>query len=68
MIDPDTARTGCQLLATAIAELMEDGAHQAATTGHPEPLSETADILLRSGQDIITLAAAMLVLARVPQT
>ena len=68
MIDPDTARTGCQLLATAIAELMEDGAHHAATTGQRAPLSHTADSLHRAGQDIAALAAAMLVLARVPQT
>lgn len=60
MIDPDTARTACELLADAVATLAATAADRAAdarTFG-------AADELTCLGGDIAALAVAMAVLER----
>ena len=64
MIDADTAREGSRLLATAIGELMEDTAHEAATLGRGATPALAVERIIQAGQDIAALAAALRVMAR----
>ena len=66
MVDPDTARTGLQALAVAIAEIMEDAQELAIRPLPSKSSSRSARLIgLRTvGGDVAALAAAMEVLER----
>ncbi len=64
MIGPKTARNGAVLLATGIAETLEDNAHVAARfNAAPDPAAAGTRLYL-AAEDIMALAAALRVLTR----
>lgn len=64
MIGPKTARNGAVLLATGIAETLEDNAHVAARfNAAPDPAAAGTRLYL-AAHDIMALAAALRVLTR----
>ena len=64
MIDSQTARQGALCLSTAIAELMEDFASDAAALAGASQPDQSAQAIHRASQDLGALAAALVILTR----
>lgn len=63
MLDRTIAEDAARLLSTAIAVIVED-VHELAVSVHVNGEPDPAGTLLQAGQDVIALAAAILVLNR----
>ena len=65
MLDSQTTKLGAEIVATAASSLFEDGATRASRAFHTvADINDAASELRALGQDIVTLAGALEVLAR----
>ena len=64
MIDPATAKEGAALISSAIAELLEDAAAEAAMVSEaPSLMAKRAQMLRTVGEETIVLSDALRVFA-----